>query len=212
MPENEKLNWDLITNPTDDYVKYLREKMLPGRNPPLKSSNPTNLFIYYIKPSDCEESTDLEKSNYSNNVSIATYIRINGYRVLMPGDLMKDGMKYLIDNDSGYRNRIKEGVDFLITPHHGLKSSFSTKLFKKMKGQKTKRLHIVSEKPSSADSNRVVDSRYSTSDYCEGENNLSTNEDKVYQRKTSRGHILINYTNSSPVVKILTNSELLSEF
>jgi len=212
MPENEKLNWDLITNPTDDYVKYLREKMLPGRNPPLKSSNPTNLFIYYIKPSDCEESTDLEKSNYSNNVSIATYLRINGYRVLMPGDLMKDGMKYLIDNDSGYRNRIKEGVDFLITPHHGLKSSFSTKLFKKMKGQKSKRLHIVSEKPSSADSNRVVDSRYSTSDYCEGVNNLSTNEDKVYQRKTSRGHIFINYNSSAPVVKILTNSELLSEF
>ena len=68
MPKNEKLNWSLITNPNDDYVSYLRSNMLQGRKPPLKSTNPTNLFIYYIKPSRCEKLSDLEKKNYSNNV------------------------------------------------------------------------------------------------------------------------------------------------
>lgn len=212
MPDNEKLNWELISNPTEDYVKYLRDKMLPGRQPPLKSSNPTNLFIYYIKPSVCEKSDKLASANYSNNVSICTYIRINGHKVLLPGDLMKDGMEYLIDNDSGFRNKIKEGVDFLIAPHHGLKSSFSTKLYDKMQNNKTKRLHIVSEKPSSSDTNRVVDTRYSTSDYCQGLNNLSTSMSPVYQRKTSKGHIYINYSSTSADVKILNTDELLNEF
>ena len=211
MKEDEKINWKLISNPTDEYVKYLRETLLPGRQPPLKSSNPKNLFIYYIKPKVCENT--LKKENYANNLSIAAYLRINGCKILLPGDLMKDGMEYLIDRDSGFRNKLKEGVDFLVAPHHGLKSSFSTNLFKKMKNDKTKRLHIISEKPTSENSNRVVDSRYANSDYCEGKNNLSTNSSKVYQRKTSRGHIVIDYHSNEPSVVIANDAkELLKKF
>ena len=211
MQEDEKINWELIKNPTDEYVKYLREKMLPGRQPPLKSSNPKNLFIYYIKSKICEKI--LTKDNYANNISIAVYVRINGCKILLPGDLMKDGMEYLIDHDSGFRNKLKEGVDFLVAPHHGLKSSFSTKLFKKMKNNKTKRLNIISEKPTSVDSNRLVDSRYANKNYCEGKNNLSTNESKVYQRKTSRGHIIIDYHGNEPLIVIANDArELLKKF
>jgi len=212
MPQDEKINWDLINNPKDDYVKYLREKMLPGRKPPLRSSNPHSLFLYYIKPTFCENHNELNQSNYANNISLVFYLRLNGHKTLMPGDLMKDGMDFLIQNDSGFRNKLKDGIDFLIAPHHGLRSSFSTMLFKKIKNEKTKRLNIISEKPTTDDSTRKVDSRYSSEEYCEGINNLSTKQSKVYQRKTSNGHILIDYSQSEPKVEILDTDKLIDAF
>ena len=60
-----------------------------------------------------------------------------------------------------------------------------------MKDGKTLKLNIISEKPTTEGDKRQVDSRYSTSDYCAGENNLSTKELPVYQRKTSNGHIFV---------------------
>jgi beta-lactamase superfamily II metal-dependent hydrolase len=205
-----KVNWDLIENPKNDYVSYLRKNMLPGREPPLKESNPTNQFIYFIPPSSCELEDELERKNYANNTSIVVYFRINGTKIFMPGDLMKDGMKYLIRNNSSLRSKLKEGVDILIAPHHGLKSSFSEYLFDHMGNRKTRCINIVSEKKSTAESNRIVDSRYSSSDYCEGINNLSKAGDIVCQRKTSGGHIFINFSiNSNPKIEIISDNALL---
>ena len=141
------------------------------------------------------------------------YFRIYGHKILFPADIMKDGMIYLIKNNSGFRNKLKDGVDFLIAPHHGLKSSFSTELFKAMNNNKTKRLNIISEKVSTKDTNRKVDSRYASSDYCEGKNNLSTKDNLVYQTKTSNGHIVLDLSNTKPIIKIINdNDELLKEF
>jgi competence protein ComEC len=210
---SEKVDWDLVDNPNNDYVDYLKS-MLEPRNPPLKSSNPSDLFIYYIKPNDCKSDEKLAKENYTNNLSIAAYLRIDKYRIFMPGDLMKDGMEYMINNRSSLRNRLEEGVDVLIAPHHGLKSSFSTCLFSHMKNGKTCSLNIISEKPTSEDSNRVVDTRYSSTNYCEGKNNLSTKDAIVCQKKTSTGHIFIDYTCSQyPKFEVINdNKTLLSRF
>jgi hypothetical protein len=99
-------------------------------------------------------------------------------------------MKKLLEDNPELKKKIGQGVDFLVCPHHGLRSSFSTDLFNAMKDGKTKKLNIVSEK-ANGDDNRNVDCRYSSKDYCEGDNNLSTGDAKVYQRKTSQGHIFI---------------------
>lgn len=210
MKDDYKINWQLVDNPSDEYVDYLKEKMLPGRTPPLRSSNPTDLFIYYIPPKYCETHSTLELKNYTNNTSIAVYIRINNYNVFLPGDLMKDGMEYILKNESSLRRRLREGVEILIAPHHGLKSSFSQKLFDEMKNNKTRCLNIVSEKSTSEDSNRVVDSRYSSTNFCAGENNLSTVSSKICQRKTSNGHIFINYSNRNfPFIEIINDNDVL---
>lgn len=192
--DRNKIKWSLVDNPTDEYVKYLRDSVLPGRFPPLRPSNPINQFLYFIAPKYCEGMKDLEAKNYTNNLSLAVYFRINGYKLFMPGDLMKDGMEYIIKHESSLRSKLAEGVDVLIAPHHGLKSSFSTYLFDHMKDNKTRCMNIIPEKPTTKDSNRVVDTRYSSIDYCFGYNNLSTKDLKVYQRKTSNGHIFIDYS------------------
>jgi len=117
-------------------------------------------------------------------------------------------MKIIIDNNHYLGNKLKGGVDVLITPHHGLQSSFSTYLFDNMKDKKTRSLNIVSEKASDPDGTRFVDTRYSSSEYCMGRNNLSGRNgvEKCYQVKTSRGHILIDYNpKSNPFFKICSN-------
>jgi hypothetical protein len=127
---------------------------------------------------------------------------------------MKNGMEEIIKENSSLRNRLQEGVDILITPHHGLRSSFSTYMFDHMKNGKTKCLNIVSEKPSSSDASRQVDSRYSAKDYCEGKNNLSSERSPVYQRKTSNGHIFIDYSigGKSSFEIINDNDKLIRKF
>jgi hypothetical protein len=216
IPEEEKINWGLIKNKKNDYVKYLREQMLPGRRPPLTSSAPYHLSIFYIPAKKCEaeeKDTDLKKENYDNNIGIVGYIDYSNHKLLLAGDLLKDGMEYLIKNNSSFQKKLGQGVDFLIVPHHGLRSGFSTVLFSNMKNGKTKRLNIVSEKPTLEDDVRKVDTRYSSADYCEGQNNLSDGKDLVYQRKTSNGHIYIDCRNEQPKVKIIEKSEdLIKEF
>lgn len=215
MKENEKINWKLVDNRTDKFTKYLRENLLPKRKPPLISSDPYKLFLYYIPPKECEASDDLDKTHYTNNISLAIFLIIKNHMIFLPGDLMKDSMKYIIKRNSSLRNKLRDGVDFLLAPHHGLKSSFSTYLFQHMKNHKTKRLNIISETTTSQDSNRVVDTRYSTEEYCEGKNNLSSPSSKVYQRKTSNGHIVIDYSSTIPFVKIIPTSStkaLINEF
>ena len=118
-----KINWDLIDD--NENIDALR-KMLTKRDPPLKFSIEDRGSIHYIPPKQVENNSELNNESYCNNISIAVYVNINGSKVLIPGDLQKLGMKYLINTDTNFYNKIREGVDVLITPHHGLRSSFST--------------------------------------------------------------------------------------
>jgi beta-lactamase superfamily II metal-dependent hydrolase len=205
MDESHKINWDLVDD--NENVEILRQ-MLAGRQPPLRTTNTKNEFIYYIPPKNVERNNDLTNESYCNNISIAVYVRANGSKIFMPGDLQKLGMEYLINTNISCSNILREGVDVLITPHHGLRSSFSTVMFDTMKNKKTRCLNIVSEKSTTTDSTRQVDTRYSTSEYCKGENNLSPSP--VYQRKTSNGHIYIDYSSfSSPQFEIIADTNSL---
>jgi beta-lactamase superfamily II metal-dependent hydrolase len=207
MPDGHKINWNLFEKSKN--IDKLKE-MLVGRQPPLRTSCDQNEFIYYIPAEHCENTPLLLNESYCNNISIVVFLIVNQHRVFFPADVQKEGMIELLNSNFTLRNKLKGGVDVLITPHHGLRSSFSTAMFNEMKNSKTNCLNIVSEKVNTTD-NREVDSRYSTYDYCEGNNNIGGN-DNHYQVKTSRGHILIDYsTVGKPSFEIITNNDELIE-
>lgn len=189
------INWSHINTPDDEDVLYLKN-MMTNRNPPLAVTDPYKMTLAYLYPKAVEDDATLDSESYTNNVSLAVYIN-DRYSILFPGDLQKEGMKALLNgttkNKQGktLKNKLQTfGVDFLVAPHHGLQSSFSTDLFNAMKGEKTRKLNIVPEKPNK-DDNRNVDTRYASTEYCAAENNLSTKESPACQRKTSNGHIYI---------------------
>lgn len=184
----KNVNWSLVDDPESDEVKNVKEAY-KGRCLPLRSCDPSRMTIGFINPGWVENDETLKAESYTNNISIVLYIH-SGYRILFAADIQKEGMKKLLEYNNELKKKIGQGVDFLVCPHHGLRSSFSTVLFDAMRNGKTKRLNIVSEKVND-DDNRNVDSRYSSTDYCEGDNNLSSDDGIVCQRKTSQGHIFI---------------------
>jgi Predicted hydrolase (metallo-beta-lactamase superfamily) len=207
MPNGHNINWDLVGNEKDSSIIKLRE-MLVGRQPPLRATSDQNEFIYYIGPEEVENNSTLSTESYCNNISIVIFILINQYRVFLPGDIQKEGMIRIIDNNYWLKNKLKGGVDVLITPHHGLQSSFSTYLYDNMKENKTRCLHIISEKVNNPDEARDIDTRYSSTNFCMGENNLrgGNGTDKCYQVKTSRGHVYIDYsTQRNPTFEIISD-------
>jgi hypothetical protein len=215
MPDRHSVNWDLVGSENEEFMITLRN-MLIGRTPPLRTTSDQNEFIYYIPPQDVEDNKELNSESYCNNISIAVFLFVNNYRIFLPGDLQKLGMEKIISLNHLLRNKLKGGVDVLVAPHHGLKSSFSTILFDNMKDNKTNALNIISEKPNNPDEARDVDSRYSSSDYCFGNNNLKGGNgiEKCYQVKTSRGHIFIDYSyKNQPHFEIITDiNELIDKF
>ena len=178
-------------------------------NPLVSIVNEINLF--YIRPDVCQSKEEL-KSHYANNISLVLFIGVNKKTILFPGDLLKEGMEHLIENDNRFLDLItNNGIDYLVAPHHGLQTSFSEILFKKMLGNKT-RLNIISEKTRTEESNENrsdVDTRYYSSDYSTGENSLN-NQRAV---KTSMGHIVINFETPETEIKQYKEiKEVIEEF
>ena len=98
----------------------------------------------YLLPGICEDNEDLEKANYTNNISIMARLNFKGKIFLFCGDIMKDGMTKILNTNKTLNSDLSTyGIDFLIAPHHGLRSSFSTDLFSTMKGNKTLCLNIT---------------------------------------------------------------------
>jgi len=192
--EEKKVNWERIQNPNDELTNYLREEMLPGRKPPLvatKDSNEGfNFEIFYLDPHVCENDEVLSTTNYANNISIVARVYYKGSVVLFAGDMMKDGMKKIIDTTGLGKRLENSGVHFLVAPHHGLRSSFSVDLFTKMKGGKPA-LNIISEKETISDSNEIVDERYGKEAYASG-HKVQINGESKFKRKIRTsvvGHI-----------------------
>lgn len=184
----KNVNWELVDDHDSDDVKKVKE-IYKNRQLPLRVSLPTQMTLGYMYPGNVEDNETLTSESYTNNIGLVLYIHA-GYKILFAADIQKEGMKLLLEDNKELKKKIGQGVDFLVCPHHGLRSSFSTELFNAMKNRKTKKLNIVSEKVN-GDDNRNVDNRYSSTDYCEGDNNLSANGNIVCQRKTSQGHIFI---------------------
>lgn len=177
---------------------------------PLVSTVPEIIKLFYITPKDCNDDENL-KSGYANNISLLLFFHLENKTLLMPGDILKEGMEYLIEHNTDFKKQINDfGIDFLIAPHHGLATSFSERLFQEMKGNKT-RLNIISEKirEENSDENRSdVDTRYYDSDYSTGENSLKQNA-----VKTSMGHIVIDLETDETEIKQYTDiKDVIQEF
>lgn len=190
-------------------LEDMRTRQPLSSNTPLGSKS-ENIKLYFIKPKKCEQD-DILKSGYANNISLVLFIELNEKSILMPGDLLKEGIEYLIDNNVNFKNDLNNiGVDFLVVPHHGLTTSFSEKLFQEMKNGKT-RLNIISEKSRSenSDENRSeVDKRYYNSDYSTGDNSLKQNG-----VKTSMGHIIIDLESPEKEIKqYIDIQDVIKEF
>lgn len=201
-------------------VKKLQE-MYQHRNLPLDVSieegGNDKQYLFYIKPGDVRINGALTSDEcYQNNVSLVSLFVINGHRVLLPGDIMKNGMQKLIRDNPDFRRELtRHRLCILVAPHHGLRSSFPINLFGMIKEGKTRCLNIVSEKPNNPDDTRVVDPRYASREFCDGDNDLiSTNGvDFNCQRKTSQGHICIDFSNGSrPDICIINNTDELIDW
>lgn len=211
MDSKFRINRDKIGELTDNKKAILAEmnRRTPSNPLPLKSIIP-NTDLRFINPENVEGDSDLD-SGYANNISLALFLESGEKTILLPGDLLKDGTKYLINNISDFRNLLSsKGVDYLVAPHHGLQSSFSSKLFETIKDGKT-RLNIISEKTreSDSDENRTdVDGRYYSSDFSTGDNALDQ-----YGVKTSQGHIVVDLESGEEDIKQYTDiDDVLAEF
>jgi hypothetical protein len=186
-----------------------------GNHPSLSHMNPLisiidEINLFYLKPGYCENIEDL-KSGYPNNISLVLFIRAGNKTVLFPGDILKQGMSHLINNDNEFKEIIaNNGVDYLVAPHHGLQTSFSEDLFQTIENNMT-RLNIISEKIRNQKSNENrsdVDTRYYSSDYSTGDNTLGQNA-----VKTSGGHIVIDFETIESEVRQYQNiADVINEF
>lgn len=202
-------------------VKCLKAMYKDRRLPLTTAINDTGTDrqdLFYLKPKTVKDNSDLSSGDecYQNNVSLVVLFNINGHRVLFPGDIMKNGMKKLLEENPAVKTDLgKHHLCILVAPHHGLRSSFSVDLFNVIKDNKTRCLNIISEKENNPDENRCVDSRYASEQYCMGDNDLSSGngESLCYQRKTSQGHICIDFSNGSrPEIEIIQDIEELIEW
>ena len=205
------INREKIGELTDNKKSILREmeSRTPSAPLPLKTIIP-NTHLSFICPTDVENDEELVKC-YANNISLALFLECGDKTVLLPGDLLKEGTEYLIKNNPDFHNLLStKGVDYLVAPHHGLQSSFSTKLFDTIKGNKT-RLNIISEKirESDSDENRSdVDGRYYSSNYSTADNALDQ-----YGVKTSQGHIVVDLESEERDIKQYAEIEdVIAEF
>lgn len=171
----------------------------------------SEISLFYIRPDICKN--DELKLNYANNLSLVLFFAVNNKTVLMPGDISKEGMDFLISNYKDFKAKLNNiGIDFLVAPHHGLSTSFPEILFKEINSSKT-RLNIISEKVRSekdkdSENRSVVDSRYYSSDYSTGDNSLKQNA-----VKTSMGHIVIDLETSDNEIKQYQNiDDVIKEF
>ena len=177
---------------------------------PLVSTIPEIIKLFYIKPTECGNDEVL-KSGYANNISLVLFFHLRNKTLLMPGDILKEGMEHLINTRADFKKLLNDlGVDFLIASHHGLATSFSDRLFREIQGNKT-RLNIISEKVREKDSDEnrsVVDGRYYDSNYSTGANSLKQNA-----VKTSMGHVVIDLeTDETEIKQYADIKDVLNEF
>jgi beta-lactamase superfamily II metal-dependent hydrolase len=207
-----RINIELFGNNSPVREKILtdmRSRQPLSRDFPL-GSRCENVKLFFIKPEECEIN-ELLRSGYANNISLVLLIQVGDKNVLLPGDLLKEGMEHILQTNVKLREILnRSGIDYLIAPHHGLRTSFSEELFRQMRGGRT-RLNIISEKireDGSEENRSGVDTRCYSSDYSSGENMLG-------QRavKTSVGHIILDF--DTPEVEVLVVKEkgdLIREF
>ena len=137
-------------------------------------------------------------NSYINNTSIVTIVKYKGYAFAITGDMETEGIAALLLSNTNFGAQIIKtndlfgqpvgGVHFLVTPHHGHPSGFSTTWFE-WTGP-TRIFNVVSERRLSAgeDPSRArVDTRYSDAQFSLANNR----EGRCMVSTRADGHISI---------------------
>ena len=77
----------------------------------------------------------------TNNLSLVTFIKYGGFKILFPGDLEYEGWKKLLKNPSFLHELI--GTDILVASHHGRNNGFCEDIFNYF----IPRAVVISDKP-----------------------------------------------------------------
>lgn len=118
-----------------------------------------------------------------NNCSRVRLYEHNGIKILLAGDIEKEGMKKLLELNPNFKAQLS-GLKILIAPHHGHSSSFSTELF-----DSTRKVNIVIASLMSGD--KHVDGRYSDQNFVTG---IPFDDGTTKKLLTTRSHGAISCT------------------
>lgn len=171
-----------------DYKKYI-DSIYNGNNPEIVNYGLDANEVFCIPFEEVQTNVKLNKK-VRNNSSILRYIKYNGYRILFAGDLEKDGWEWLCNNDLRFIILMKEGLDFLIAPHHGHISGFPKSLFDLTGNVRC----VIHSKDSEANKDGTdVSSQYGN--YCNGIEYKALSDNRFYKGKVlttrSNGNIFI---------------------
>ncbi len=171
-----------------DYKKYI-DSIYNGNNPEIVNYGLDANEVFCIPFEEVQTNVKLNKK-VRNNSSILRYIKYNGYRILFAGDLEKDGWEWLCNNDLRFIRLMKEGLDFLIAPHHGHISGFPKSLFDLTGNVRC----VIHSKDSEANKDGTdVSSQYGN--YCNGIEYKALSDNRFYKGKVlttrSNGNIFI---------------------
>lgn len=171
-----------------DYKKYI-DSIYNGNDPEIVNYRLDANEVFCIPFEEVQTNVKLNKK-VRNNSSILRYIKYNGYRILFAGDLEKDGWEWLCNNDLRFIRLMKEGLDFLIAPHHGHISGFPKSLFDLTGNVRC----VIHSKDSEANKDGTdVSSQYGN--YCNGIEYKALSDNRFYKGKVlttrSNGNIFI---------------------
>jgi competence protein ComEC len=82
-----------------------------------------------------------------NNISLVTFVKYQGWSILLPGDLERQGWLALLENEA-FRQELSK-VDILVASHHGRDSGFCEEVFNKDIGGCNPYITIISDKSTS---------------------------------------------------------------
>jgi beta-lactamase superfamily II metal-dependent hydrolase len=155
-------------------------------------------LTHYSIPVATASKVSASDNSYVNNTSIISVVRYRNYTFAIFGDNETEGIDALLVAHPQLRAEVGKrpaigggvtsGVDFLIAPHHGHASAFSTNWFQ-LTGPTTK-FNVVSERSAGQgeDASRVaVDPRYSAPEFSLAQNR----EGRRMVSTRSDGHIVL---------------------
>lgn len=137
-----------------------------------------DLHEFVHKKEDGTKRTTEDIGCQLNNLSYVLLIRVNGLKILLPGDAELKAWDYIMEN---HKDKIKD-IDILKAPHHGRESAFHEEAVKHMNpkhivfSSSEECEHAVPEKYQKAAPNAEI---YKTSDYgsfvldCDFEGNVT---------------------------------------
>lgn len=189
---------------------------------------------YYITHDQANELFPKNDQEYSNSLSIVLYISHGNHSLLFTGDITPMALELIIagkcekrftdysikqsedkkiswssktTDQPSLKTLLKNGISFLVAPHHGLESGYSEALFDEL-GENKPKLILISEKRKSGENQGKLHQNYQNGKCSTG---LKVNSKDRWSLSTANdGHIRITLTGNDFSIK--TGKELNEVF